>query len=137
VIFPKVGAALLTEKRRILTRESAFDNNVMGLVPGPRILSAFLHAALLEVRLADVARTGAIPSVNQQVVARIKIPVPSLAEQGRMAVLLQRSREQRSALGAEVAALRGLRSNLLATLRSGEVGIPESFATLFELKEAA
>jgi len=81
VVFPKVGAALLTEKRRLLARDSAFDNNVMGLVPGPRITSEYLFAVMQEVRLGDFAQPGAVPSINQSHVTPIVVNLPSLAEQ--------------------------------------------------------
>ncbi len=88
VVFPKVGAALLTEKRRILTQESAFDNNVMGLVPKHVILPAFLLHVLETIRFGDVAQRGAIPSVNQTIVASLRILLPPIAEQRRIVDLI-------------------------------------------------
>jgi type I restriction enzyme S subunit len=88
VVFPKVGAALLTEKRRILGVEGCFDNNVLGLVPGPSILPHYLLLLMQTVRLADWAQHGAVPSVNQRQVAAIEIGLPSLAEQRRIVDLV-------------------------------------------------
>lgn len=42
VIFPKIGAAIATNKKRLLTRDSIFDNNVMGLICCDKILPKFL-----------------------------------------------------------------------------------------------
>jgi type I restriction enzyme, S subunit len=88
VIFPKVGAALKTEKRRILTRPSAFDNNVMGLVPSDELLPEFLLAFMETVRLGDYCQDGVVPSVNQEIVGGIQLTLPPVEEQRRVADLV-------------------------------------------------
>jgi type I restriction enzyme S subunit len=88
VVFPKVGAALKTEKRRLLGIAGLFDNNVMGLLAGPAILPEFLLIAMETVRLADIAQEGVVPSVNQSQVGSVTIPLPPLAEQHRICDLL-------------------------------------------------
>ena len=48
VIFPKIGAAIATNKKRVLTRQSTYDNNVMGIVPNTeRLLPRFLYGWLM------------------------------------------------------------------------------------------
>jgi type I restriction enzyme, S subunit len=88
VVFPKVGAALKTEKRRILTRPSAFDNNVMGLVPSDALLPEFLLAFMETVRLGDFCQDGVVPSVNQEIVGNIQLTLPPFDEQRRVADLV-------------------------------------------------
>jgi len=88
VIFPKVGAALLTEKRRILTTKTIFDNNIMGLVPNERVLSEYLYLLMLQIRFSDHVQQGAVPSIKNSIVEAIKVLIPSLDEQKRIVDLI-------------------------------------------------
>ena len=113
VVFPKVGAALKTEKRRILTRPSAFDNNVMGLVPKERILPRYLLAVMETIRFGDFAQEGVVPSINQRMVASIQVPIPPLGEQARMVELLDAFDANTDALQRQRMQLRHLKVALL------------------------
>ncbi len=81
VIFPKIGAAIATNKKRILSCESTFDNNVMGIVPGERIVSEFLYALLQEFDLSEWASDSQPPSMRKSVVEAHTFPLPPLEVQ--------------------------------------------------------
>lgn len=87
VIFPKVGGALLTNKKRVLAVEATFDNNIMGLVP-LKVESQWLFAWIQTVDLRTLANTQALPSVRQSKIASLRIPLPPLPEQKRIAAIL-------------------------------------------------
>ena len=85
-IFPKVGAALLTNKRRFLARPTAIDNNCMAAIPDTeKIVPWYLYHFLLTVDLARFVQIGALPSVNQSTVGNIQIVLPNLDYQRRAA----------------------------------------------------
>ena len=82
VIFPKIGAAIGTNKKRILTCDSTFDNNVMGIIPNPnRLLPEFLHTYLLEFDLSRWASESQPPSIRKTTVEEHEIPVPPISIQ--------------------------------------------------------
>lgn len=82
VIFPKIGAAIGTNKKRILTRESAYDNNVMGIVPDTRrLLPNFLHTYLLSFDLSRWASDSHPPSMRKTTVEAHEMPIPPLSIQ--------------------------------------------------------
>ena len=87
VVFPKVGAALLTNKRRRLVSPSGFDNNVMGLV-ATACDPDFLYLLMQTIDFSKFVQPGAVPSVNGTMVAKIGVLVPSLAEQRKIAAIL-------------------------------------------------
>lgn len=89
VIFPKIGAAVATNKKRVLTVPSAYDNNVMGLVPTERVNSRFLYHWMQTFDLSRLANdSGAVPSIRKSEAEQVLIPLPDLDAQRRVADLL-------------------------------------------------
>ena len=86
-ILPKVGAALLTNKRRLLTESSSFDNNVMGWVPD-EINPEFLYYVSCMIDMEAVAQKGAVPSISKAIAKSLKVPSPPLPEQRNIATVL-------------------------------------------------
>ena len=80
IIFPKIGAAIATNKKRILSRESAYDNNVMGLVP-IGINHLYLYYLLIKFDLSNWASASALPSIRKSDVEKQLIPLPPANEQ--------------------------------------------------------
>ncbi|KUR76959.1 hypothetical protein AQZ50_12130 [Novosphingobium sp. Fuku2-ISO-50] len=121
--FPKVGATLLTNKRRIAAVEMLVDNNVMGAV-ATSIDPWFLYYAFCTIDMADYVQPGAVPSVNQRTIGQIMIPVPSKSEQEGFA---QSMRDLDLAIEAQSDALGQLRQSkamVAADLLSGQVRVP-------------
>ncbi len=86
VIFPKIGAAIATNKKRILTTPSVFDNNVMGLVPKKGLLPTFLYSLLITFNLSNWASKSALPSMRQSIISEEKIPLPTLGQQEEIVI---------------------------------------------------
>jgi type I restriction enzyme S subunit len=80
IIFPKVGGALLTNKRRILVKKSCIDNNLMGFMLEKGCLDyIFWFFSLLD--LGKLSNPGPVPSINDSSVKEIVIPFPDQNEQ--------------------------------------------------------
>jgi type I restriction enzyme S subunit len=111
VIFPKVGGALLTNKKRLLGAEATFDNNVMGIVP-KEVDSQFLFYWMQSFDLRTIANIQALPSIRQSDVAALKIPLPPNPEQKRIAAILKEQmaavERARAAAEAQLKAARDL-----------------------------
>ncbi len=124
VIFPKVGGALLTNKKRVLGTEATFDNNVMGIVP-KSVDSSWLFRWMQTVDLRTLANTQALPSIRQSEVAELEVPLPDRGEQERALGLLTERLEgaacAQQAAEAELAAINALPAALLRRAFSGEL----------------
>ncbi len=100
VVFAKVGAALLLNRRRILVRPSCIDNNMMGFVPFccDPIWAFYLLSAF---DIGVLANPGAVPSVNEGQMRDSPVAVPPLPEQRAIAVFLDRETAKIDALVAK------------------------------------
>ena len=115
VVFAKVGAALLLNRRRILTRPTCIDNNMMAAVPNG-IDSMFLYYVLSDIDFAYLVQSGAVPSINQGQISSIAFGLPK-PEQTKIAEILStvdRAIEQTEALIAKQQRIKtGLMQDLL------------------------
>ena len=98
VIFPKIGAAIATNKKRILTVEGTYDNNVMGIVvDSSKLLPEFLHAYLISLDLSAWASDADPPSMRKTTVENHRMPLPPLADQHRVVAEIEAEQELVSA----------------------------------------
>lgn len=91
IIFPKIGAAIGTNKKRVLSTISCYDNNVVGLIPNNLIRSKFLFYIMDSINLMQFADySGAMPSIRKTTLEKYKIPVPPLPIQEEIVRILDR-----------------------------------------------
>jgi type I restriction enzyme S subunit len=118
LIFPKIGAAIATNKKRVLTIEACFDNNVMGITPSKRLSSTFLHGLFLWKDISDFASDSNPPSIRKTTVEtwEIQLPPNELQEQFAQRVSAIRSAQTLQASATEQA--KGTFNSLLSQVFS-------------------
>jgi type I restriction enzyme S subunit len=89
IIFPKIGGAVATNKKRILGIKASFDNNIMGIIPKEEVHPKWLYFFLCTIDLMALAKTTTMPSIRKTKVEKIKVPVPSLDVQRRVVARLE------------------------------------------------
>lgn len=79
VVFPKRGAAIATNKKRITTRRSSLDPNLMGVSPNPdRLLTDYLFSWFQSFDLLNISSGSTVPQLNKKDLAPLLIPLPPL-----------------------------------------------------------
>jgi type I restriction enzyme, S subunit len=87
IVFPKIGAALLSNRRRILTADSCIDQNVMALTV-TRGVPRFFYFLLQTLDFGRLRMPGPVPLLNEQDAANLSVPVPPHDEQEQIAAHL-------------------------------------------------
>ena len=149
VIFPKVGAAVHTNKKRILSTNGLVDNNVMGVTIRDYDLCIpyYLLYWFEFIDLGDLSNPGPLPAITATTVKNTTIPLPPLSEQRAIAHVLQTIQEAKFTRQREIALERERKAALMDVLfshgtkdeprKQTEIGeIPESWETM-RLAEAA
>jgi type I restriction enzyme S subunit len=84
VIFPKIGGAIATNKRRITTKPTAIDNNCLGLIPRKVCGTDWLFLLLTGLYFAQYQSGTSVPALSQGTLGAITVGLPPLAEQERI-----------------------------------------------------
>ena len=89
VIFPKVGGAIATNKKRRVLKDCCVDNNVMGLIPKPEYIDAdYLFYFLSGINIYEFSNKAALPSIRQSTVDAWEIKYPLLIDEQRRIVAI-------------------------------------------------
>lgn len=97
LVFAKVGAALLLNRRCLLDMPACLDNNMMALLPGA-YQSEWLFWLFSTLDMGVIANPGAVPSINQEQVGSIRLGMPTTTEQKSIAQILSRETARIDAL---------------------------------------
>ena len=124
IIFAKVGAALLLDRRRITTKESCLDNNMMAFIPNRELIDTyFIYSKFLMIRFAKLANVGALPSIGAGDLKTYKMVIPSKQEQQKIAQVLSTADKEIELLKKELEVLKEQKWGLMQKLLTGEVRV--------------
>lgn len=120
IIFPKRGASIYTNKKRLLARDSGIDLNTMGFVPKNVIDYYFLFTWFHTIDLKTISDGSYIPQINNRNIEGIKIPLPPLDEQKQIASLFQSIEEAIEHVEGQHMNLKSLQKTLIDGLLKSE-----------------
>lgn len=90
IVFAKVGAALLLNRVRLLSMPTLIDNNLMAAIPKDKRWYKFLHQYISTIDFGSLVQEGALPSINQSQVSKVKVSYPTeLDEANRICEILE------------------------------------------------
>lgn len=122
VVLPKRGASISTNKKRITTRPTTLDPNLMGVQPRSDVLhSRYLHAWFKSFDLASITSGSTVPQLNKQDLAPLAIYVPPMPQQEEFALRIQNVNSQRAMLHASAERVESLFTSLQAQAFRGEL----------------
>lgn len=91
IILPKRGGAISTNKKRMLTRPALLDPNLMGIYsPKGQINSFCLFQWFQGFDLNEISSGSAVPQLNKQDLAPLKIALPPIDLQEKFEVIVKK-----------------------------------------------
>jgi type I restriction enzyme S subunit len=81
IIFPKIGGAIATNKRRILQKRTVIDNNCLGITPYSLVNLEWAYQLLLSFDFSKYQTGTSVPAISQGIIGEIVIGLPPAQEQ--------------------------------------------------------
>lgn len=88
VIFAKIGEGIRQNRKRLTTRPTLLDNNLMAAVPREGVDPQFLYYLLCTLDFEELIEGSALPYLKASALARTEVELPSLPDQRRIAGVL-------------------------------------------------
>jgi len=122
IVFPKRGAAIATNKKRLTTTPTVLDPNLIAVVPRATLDPRFLFAWFQTFDITSLQTPGAIPQLNKKDLDPLQVPRPSdLDEQLEIGRLLGVVDQRIATASSHLAALKDVFASALRVLMTGQV----------------
>lgn len=93
IIIPKRGASIATNKKRITTRDSLLDPNLMGITLNTSYINQYYFLSWIEEFDLTVLTSGSsVPQLNKKDLTELRIPFPNLESQQKFSVIIKMNR---------------------------------------------
>lgn len=126
IVFPKRGAAIATNKKRLAEAWSVFDPNVIGVVPNNTINARFLFHWFQSFDLRTITEPGPTPQLNKKHLDPLPIPVPQTTEEQEEIAVILDALDRKIALHRQKrAVLEELFQALLHKLMTGQIRVAD------------
>lgn len=125
IIFPKRGAAISTNKFRLLAQPSLLDTNIMALtVTNEQVHNEYLFYWFIRKGLWQIADTTSVPQINNKHILPLQFPLPPFAEQERIADALSDIDSFLTALEKQISKEKAIKQGTMQELLTGKRRLP-------------
>lgn len=87
IMFAKVGAAVMLNRKRLVSRPFLLDNNTMAYSFGAQLDTKFGKTLFDTIYLPSLVQVGALPSYNATDINELEVKVPKLDEQSKIGLV--------------------------------------------------
>ena len=94
IIFPKRGAAIATNKKRLTTGYTVLDPNLIAVMPSEAVNHRYLFHWFNTFDLRKITDPGPTPQLNKKDIAPLKFPMPPIEEQEAIAAAIDAAEEK-------------------------------------------
>ena len=88
ICFPKRGAAIGTNKKRLVIKDTCVDLNVMAVTPNELVRPEYLFYVFLNIDLLSLCDGSIIPQLNNTDINPIKVKIPSIDLQDKFIAIV-------------------------------------------------
>jgi type I restriction enzyme S subunit len=123
IVFPKRGAAIATNKKRLTMSWTVFDPNVIGVKAGDQFDTRFLFHWFQRFDLRTITEPGPTPQLNKKNLEPLLVPIPGPTEQQEIADILDAIDRKIDLHKRKRDVLQELFRSLLHKLMTGEIRV--------------
>lgn len=121
IVFAKIGAAIMLERKRITAYDCCIDNNMMAFTVNSDNDFSYLCYNFQQIPFASLSSSTALPSLSSKIIGNQLISVPLKEEQTAIANVLSSMDKEIETLNTKLEKYRNLKTAMMQQLLTGKI----------------